>query len=94
MNASQVLLRPVLTEKTTEMQEGGRYTFEVARSATKLEVKRAVETTFGVDVVKVNTMNVKGKRKRFGPRLVAQKPRKKAVVTVAAGQSITIFEGV
>jgi large subunit ribosomal protein L23 len=94
MNASQVLLRPVLTEKTTEMQEGGRYTFEVARSATKLEVKRAVETTFGVDVVKVNTMNVKGKRKRFGPRFVAQQPRKKAVVTVAAGQSITIFEGV
>ncbi len=94
MNASQVLLRPVLTEKTTEMQEGGRYTFEVARSATKLEVKRAVETVFGVDVVKVNTMNVKGKRKRFGPRFVAQQPRKKAVVTVAAGQSITIFEGV
>ena len=94
MNASQVLLRPVLTEKTTEMQEGGRYTFEVARSATKLDVKRAVETAFGVDVVKVNTMNVKGKRKRFGPRFVAQQPRKKAVVTVAAGQSITIFEGV
>ena len=94
MNAFQVLLRPVLTEKTTEMQEGGRYTFEVVRSATKQEVKRAVEAAFGVDVVKVNTMNVKGKRKRFGPRLVAQQPWKKAVVTIAAGQSITIFEGV
>ena len=94
MNASEVLLRPVLTEKTTEMQESGRYTFEVARAATKLQGKRAVEEAFDVDVVKVNTMNVKGKRKRFGPKFVAQRPRKKAVVTIASGQSITIFEGV
>ena len=94
MNPSEILLRPVLTEKTTEMQEGGRYTFEVVRSATKLDVKRAVEEAFGVDVVKVNTMNVKGKRKRFGPKFVSQRPRKKAVVTIESGQSITIFEGV
>ncbi len=94
MNQTSILLRPIVTEKTTEMQEGGRYTFEVAPGATKLEVKRAVEAAFDVDVVKVNTMNVKGKRKRFGPRFVAKRSRKKAVVTVAAGQSITIFEGV
>lgn len=94
MNLTDILLRPVVTEKTTDLQERGRYTFEVAPGATKLQVKQAVETTFGVNVIKVNTMNVKGKRKRFGPRLVARRSRKKAIVTVAAGQSITIFEGV
>jgi len=94
MNLTDILLRPVVTEKTTGLQERGRYTFEVAPGATKLQVKQAVETTFGVNVIKVNTMNVKGKRKRFGPKLVARRSRKKAVVTVAAGQSITIFEGV
>ena len=94
MNMTDILLRPIVTEKTTDLQERGRYTFEVAPGATKLQVKQAVEATFGVNVIKVNTMNGKGKRKRFGPRLVARRSRKKAVVTVAAGQSITIFEGV
>jgi large subunit ribosomal protein L23 len=94
MNASGILLRPVITEKTTDMQERGRYTFEVAPGSTKLDIKQAVQTVFSVDVVKVNTMNIRGKRKRFGPRLVARRSRKKAIVTLAAGQSITIFEGV
>ena len=94
MNASSILLRPVITEKTTDMQERGRYTFEVALGSTKLDIKQAVQTVFSVDVVKVNTMNIRGKRKRFGPRLAARPSRKKAIVTLAAGQSITIFEGV
>jgi len=94
MYGSDILLRPVVTEKSTDMQERGRYTFEVVPSSTKLEIKRAIELTFNVTVVKVNTMNIQGKRKRFGPRLAARKSRKKAIVSVAAGQSITIFEGV
>ena len=94
MQVLEVLGRPVVTEKSTLMQEMGRYAFEVAPSATKHQIKWAVQEAFDVRVVKVNTMNVKGKRKRFGPRLAARKSRKKAIVSVAAGQSITIFEGV
>ena len=94
MYDSEILLSPVITEKSTDMQERGRYTFEVARGSTKLDIKQAVQTAFSVNVVKVNTMNIRGKRKRFGPRFVLQRSRKKAVVTLAAGQSITIFEGV
>ena len=89
-----VLKRPVITEKTTDMRERGRYVFEVAPEATKLTIKAAVEAAFDVDVVKVNTMNVRGKKKRFGPRLAARRSWKKAIVTLAPGNSITIFEGV
>lgn len=76
------------------MQEQGRYTFEVAPSATKHQIKRAVEAAFDVKVVKVNTMNLRGKRKRYGPRVKEQPSWKKAIVTLAPGNTITIFEGV
>ena len=89
-----ILRRPVVTEKSTLLQEGGRYVFEVAPSATKLEIKEAVESAFDVKVEKVNTMNVKGKKKRFGPKFSQMRSWKKAVVSVAPGQSITLFEGV
>ena len=94
MHTLDILRRPLITEKSTEMHDQGRYAFEVYRRATKLQVKRAVETAFGVTVVKVNTMNVRGKRKRYGPRTSAQKSWKKAIVTLASGDNITIFEGV
>jgi large subunit ribosomal protein L23 len=94
MNSFDILRRPIITEKSTLLQEEGRYAFEVAVRATKHDVKRAVETAFDVNVVKVNTMNVKGKPKRFGPRLVMQKSWKKAIVILAPGETITIFEGV
>lgn len=94
MHPLQILRRPIITEKSTDLQDQGRYAFEVAPSANKHDIKRAVELAFEVKVVKVNTMNVRGKRKRYGPR--ATKPRgwKKALVTLAAGETITIFEGV
>jgi len=89
-----ILKRPLITEKSTLMQEDGRYVFEVAKTATKLEVKEAVQEVFGVTVIKVNTMNVKGKMKRFGPKFSQKRSWKKAVVSVAPGDSITLFEGV
>lgn len=94
MHILDTLRRPIITEKSTIMQENGRYSFEVATSATKLQIKQAVEEAFGVKVVKVNTMNVRGKRKRYGPRMSVLPSRKKALVTLAPGQTITIFEGV
>ena len=89
-----ILKRPLVTEKSTLMQDDGRYVFEVAMTATKLEIKEAVQESFGVTVIKVNTMNVKGKMKRFGPRFSQKRSWKKAVVSVAPGDSITLFEGV
>ena len=94
MNQFSILRKPVITEKTTFMHEEGKYTFEVDRRATKLQIKQAVETAFDVSVVKVNTMNVRGKLKRFGPRSSRQPASKKAIVTLASGDTITIFEGV
>jgi large subunit ribosomal protein L23 len=94
MNSFDILRRPIITEKSTLLQEQGRYVFEVAVRSTKHEIKRAVEAAFDVKVMKVNTMNMKGKPKRFGPRLVMQKSWKKAIVILAPGETITIFEGV
>ncbi len=94
MNSFDVLRRPIITEKSTNLQEQGRYSFEVAPRASKLQIKRAVEEAFSVKVLGVNTMNVKGKRKRFGPRETSRRSWKKAIVTLAPGNSITIFEGV
>ncbi len=94
MQVFDIIRRPVVTEKSTLLQEQGRYTFEVAPSANKHRIKQAVEEAFNVEVVRVNTMMVRGKRKRFGPRLVAKPAWKKAVVQLAPGNTITIFEGV
>ena len=94
MNSSEVLKRPVVTEKSTLFQDMGRYVFEVAPKATKHDIKNAVEETFDVKVLKVNTMNVRGKGKRFGPRVAVRPSWKKAIVKLAPGDTITIFEGV
>ncbi|RME89440.1 MAG: 50S ribosomal protein L23 [Anaerolineae bacterium] len=93
-----VLRRPVITEKST-YQAGklNQYTFEVAPDATKTLVKDAVETLFDVDVVRVNIINVPAKRSRRARsrRLLVRKPGyKKAIVTLAEGQTIDAFEGV
>lgn len=89
-----ILRKPIVTEKSTLMQEYGRYTFEVSKEATKHQIKWAVEEAFEVKVVKVNTMNVLGKQKRYGPKTTAKKSWKKAIVSLAPGDNITIFEGV
>ena len=94
MQVFDIIRRPIVTEKSTLLQEQGRYTFEVAPAANKHQIKQAVEEAFDVEVVRVNTMNVRGKRKRFGPRLAARPSWKKAIVQLAPGSTITIFEGV
>lgn len=90
----EIIRRPVVTEKSTLLQDQDRYTFEVAPSATKHQIKEAVQEAFNVKVVSVNTMSVRGKRKRFGPRITKPKSWKKAVVQLEPGSAITIFEGV
>jgi large subunit ribosomal protein L23 len=99
MKPSDVLIRPVLTEKATALSEKkGRYTFAVARKANKLEIKKAVEEFYGVSVAEVNTVIVPAKKKsRFTKAgvLSGRKPSyKKAIVTVTEGETIDIFENV
>ena len=89
-----VLKKPVVTEKSTVMNQASRYVFEVDTRANKMDVKNAVQLAFNVTVLKVNIMNIKGKKKRFGPKISKLPDRKKAIVTLSQGDSITIFEGV
>ena len=95
MHVYEVIKRPVDTEKTRYQAEDGQYTFEVDRQANKRQVKEAVEEIFDVEVVSVNIINMPAKRGRYGRRIVTRKPAwKKAVVTLAPGERIDIFEGV
>lgn len=88
-----ILIKPIITEKTVDMMEEGKYTFKVARDANKYEIKKAVQDIFKVDVKRVSTMNVKGKTKRMG-RYEGKTPNwKKAIVTLEEGQQIEVFEG-
>ena len=87
------LLSPVITEKATLLSEQNKVVFRVANDATKDEIAAAVEALFKVNVTKVNTLVVKGKTKRFRGRPGRRSDVKKAVVTLAEGQSIDITTG-
>jgi large subunit ribosomal protein L23 len=87
------ILSPVITEKATMLSEQNKVVFRVAGDATKPQIAEAVENLFKVSVVKVNTINVKGKTKRFRGREGRRSDVKKAIVTLAEGQSIDITTG-
>jgi len=95
MKLTDVIRRPLVTEKTTHLREDGRtIVFEVATGANKIEIKRAVESLFRVTVLRVRTIPVKGKVKRVG-RFAGRTPDwKKAVAALKEGDSIEFFEGV
>ena len=89
--AYDVIIRPIITEQSMEDLDIKKYAFEVAKDANKVEIKQAIEEIFNVKVTNVNTLNRAGKRKRtrtgFGQRV----NQKRAIVTVAEGQTIDIF---
>lgn len=89
-----VLLRPIITEKSTVLTAQDKYVFEVDPRANKPQIKQAVEVAFNVRVEAVNTMNMKGKARRFGRRITKRPDWKKAVVTLVHGDSIELFEGI
>ena len=98
MNPYQIIIRPWITEKATSLNEQNQYVFEVPLEANKIEIRKAVEEIFGVQVKDVNTVNVKGKlRKRRTRRGITQgytKDRKKAIVTLTPdSKRIELFEG-
>lgn len=93
MNLAKVLLRPVITEKSTILGESRKYVFDIASEADKYDVARAVEWAFNVKVVSVNTYKRKGKVKRTGTRSKRSPDVKRAIVKLAQGDTITLFEG-
>lgn len=91
-NYRDIIIRPIITEKSMRyMDEDNKVTFEVAKGTNKIEVARAVEHIFGVDVEKVNIMNVKPKKKRVGRYVGKTKAVRKAIVKIKAGQDIVLF---
>jgi large subunit ribosomal protein L23 len=93
-DARDIILRPVVSEKSYALLDQGVYTFIVDPDATKPQIRRAVEEIFQVTVVNVNTLNRKGKRKRHRRRpMFGRRPdTKRAIVTLAEGQRIPLFE--
>lgn len=89
-----IIERPVITEHTAELMEAKKYTFEVSPKANKTEIKDAVEVVFGVKVLHVNTMNLKGKFKRMGRYGGYRSDRKKAIVKLSEdSKDLDFFEG-
>jgi large subunit ribosomal protein L23 len=91
MEARDILIKPLITEKSTELMAEGKYVFKVAKSANKIEIAKAVKDIFDVKVESVNTINVKGKTKRVGRTVGKRADYKKAIVKLAAGESIEFF---
>ena len=92
MEARDILIRPIVTEKSTALMEQGKYTFRVPLVATKVQIRQAVEQIFKVKVQAVNTMRYEGKVKRLGRTLGRRSDWKKAVVTLKPGETIELFE--
>jgi large subunit ribosomal protein L23 len=94
VQACDTILRPVITEKATNVSANGCYVFEVPLGATKPEIKGAVEKLFKVKVKGVNTVTAKGKVKKFRGQLGVRSDRKKAYVTLQTGEAIDITAGI
>ena len=94
INHYDVVLAPIITEKSTALSEHNAVVFKVANDATKPQIKAAVEALFKVSVLGVNTLNQKGKTKRWKGRPYTRSDVKKAIVTLAEGQSIDVTTGI
>lgn len=91
--AYEVLVEPWITEKSHSMMSANKYVFKVARTATKTQVKSAIEGLYGVKVVKMGVVNISDKAKYFGRHVGKVSGFKKAIVTLKAGDSIELFGG-
>ena len=94
MENYEIIIEPILTEKSNALRETGQYVFRVDARATKFQVKTAVAKIFNVHPVACNMINVKGKPKRLRGRAGKTSSWKKAVVRLSPGESIAVFEGV
>ena len=94
MHTFDVIIRPIVTEKTTDTADMGRYAFEVHKRANKVQIKEAVERAYKVSVAQVNVIIVPAKARRYGRRITEKPSWKKAIVALAGSDRITLFEGV
>ena len=92
MEARDIIIRPLITEKSTTLMAEGKYVFEVAKAANKIQIAKAISQIFNVKVASVNTVNVEGKVKRMGRSIGKRSDYKKAIVKLAAGETIEFFE--
>lgn len=90
-SAYEVIIRPIVSERSFDLMNENKYTFEVAKNAPKEEIRAAIQNLFGVRVLKVNTINVKPKQKRVRYQVGMTRSWKKAVVTLAPGDTIEVF---
>lgn len=94
MIAQDIVIKPIITERSMEGLQESKYTFKVAKNANKIEIAKAVEELFGVKVAKVNTMNVRGRSRRMGMRRGFTPDWKKAIVTLTEdSKTIEFFDG-
>ena len=93
LSAHDIIIRPVVTEKSSALMELNKYTFEVRRDVNKIQIRKAVEEAVKVKVLSVNTINVKSKPKRMGASVGRTRSWKKAIVSLPQGQRIEFFEG-
>lgn len=91
--AHDIIIRPIITEKTNRLMSLNKYTFEVLPQANKIEIRKAVEEVFKVKVACVNTIKVRSKPKRMGRFFGRSRSWKKAIVTLRAGEHIEFFDG-
>ncbi len=88
MQAEQIIIRPVVTEKSARLAQFNQYVFEIHRDANKIQIAEAIKSIFKVKVLSVRTINNAGKRKRRGGRWIRRAAKKRAIVTLAKGQQI------
>ena len=93
MTSEEIIKRPIVTEKTSTELENGKYTFAVAKNATKVQIAKAVEEIFGVKVLKVNTVTIRGKMKRVGVHQGKTSDWKKAIVKIDTNPGEEIYLG-
>ena len=91
--ARDIIVKPIITERSVAGIEENKYTFKVSKDANKIDVKRAIEEIFKVKVIDVKTMNVKGKMKRMGKNIGKRPDWKKAIITLKDGDKIEVVEG-
>ena len=94
MEMLKVLKQPVISEKSFASADAGKYVFVVDKKSTKTEIRNAIEKSFSVNVVSVNTLIISGKVKRFGKSFGKRSDFKKAIVTIKKGQTIEDFKGI
>jgi large subunit ribosomal protein L23 len=93
MNPNDIIIRPIISEKSTGLMEKHKYVFKVAKDANKLTIMQALKELFNVTPEKVNIINVRGKNRRLRYRVGKRAAWKKAIVTLSAGDKIEIFDG-